>query len=236
MKNLLFFIALLITGMSIDCPAQKKPFELAIIGETLKDFNLPVYQGGEFQLSNQKGSNVLLIFPRGYYDKNKWCDICAYEYLDLADEFHNKKSAEKYQLDVIIVLPYDENTIAEWLMDIPDGYASLEEGKYLPDTSTNEKAKIWARFANKHYPKKFSVKKGETPQPFKILVDKKHELSERLDIFRTEWWGTSVEQNIPTYILLDKDGTVVFKYISQHTTDRPSVNYLIKVIEKLLND
>lgn len=236
MKNQLFFIVLIIICVGIDSFPQKIPLDLAIIGEPLRDFNLPIYQGGEFQLSNEKGNNILLVFPRGYYDKDVWCEICAYEYLDLVDEFHNKKLAEKYYLDVIIVLPYDENTIDEWLTDIPDVYALLEARKHLPDTSTNENAINWVRFVNKHYPKIFSIKKGETPQPFKILIDKKHILSERLEIFRTELWGTSVEQNIPTYILLDTNGTVVFKYISQHTIDRPTMNYLIKVINKFLND
>ena len=116
-------------------------------------------------------------------------------------------------------------------MDMPEVYESLEAGKHLADTLTNEKAMTWVHFANKHYPKTFSIKKGETPQPFKILSDEKHELSERLDIFRTEWWGTKVDQNMPTFILLDTSGRVVFKYISQHTIDRPTSDYLLKIMD-----
>jgi len=234
MKSKFFPITFIIICLCINSFPQKKPLELVIIGEPLKEFNLPVYKAGEFKLSDEKGKNVLLVFPRGYYDKDVWCDICAYEYLDLVDEFHNKKLAEKYNLDIVIVLPYDENTIEKWLMDMPEVYESLEAGKRLPDTLTNEKSMTWVHFANKHYPKTFTIKKGETPQPFRILSDEKHELSERLDIFKTEWWGTKVEQNLPTFILLDKDGTVVFKYISQHTIDRPTSAYLMQIMDALI--
>ena len=234
MKIKFYLITLIIIYLNTYSFPQKKPLDLAVIGEPLKDFSLSIYQGDEFQLSAEKGKNVLLVFPRGYYDKDVWCDICAYEYLDLVDEFHNKKLAEKYNLDLVIILPYDKNTIEKWLIDLPEVYASLEAGKHLADTLTNEKAMTWVHFANKHYPKTFTVLKEETPQPFKILMDEKHELSERLEIFRTEWWGTKVEQNLPTFILLDTDGKVVFKYISQHTIDRPTSGYLIKIMDALI--
>lgn len=234
MQSRIIFLFIITISISINGFSQKKPLDLAIIGEPLKDFRLPIYKGGEFQLSDEIGKNVLLVFPRGYYDKDVWCDICAYEYLDLVDEFYNKNLSEKNNLDVIIVLPYDQNTIEKWLTDIPEVYESLEAGKYLPDTLTNEKSMTWVHFANKHYPKTFSIKKGETPHPFKILSDEKHEVSGRLDIFRTEWWGTKVDQNVPTFILIDKDGNVVFKYISQHTIDRPTSDYLLKIMDEFI--
>jgi peroxiredoxin len=235
MKSKFFYITLIIICLGINIFPQKEPLDLAVIGEPLKEFNLPVYKADEFKLSDEKGKNVLLVFPRGYYDKDVWCDICAYEYFDLVDEFYNKKLAEKYNLDVVFILPYDEKTIEKWLMDMPEVYyESLEAGKHLPDTLTNEKSMTWVHFANKHYPKTFTIKKGETPQPFKILKDEKHELSERLEIFKTEWWGTKVEQNMPTFILLDTDGKVVFKYISQHTIDRPTSAYLITIMDALI--
>jgi len=234
MKIKFYLITLIIICLNTNSFPQKKPLDLAVIGEPLKDFSLAIYQGGEFQLSTEKGKNVLLVFPRGYYDKDIWCDICAYEYLDLVDEFHNNKLTEKYNLDLVIILPYDKSTIEKWLIDLPEVYASLEAGKHLADTLTNDKAMTWVHFANKHYPKTFALLNEETPKPFKILMDEKHELSERLEIFRIEWWGTKVEQNLPTFILLDTDGKVVFKYISQHTIDRPSSGYLIKIMDALI--
>lgn len=234
MKSKALYILLILVCLTFDFYAQKKPLDLAIIGEELKNFSLPIYHGGEFQLSNEKGKNVLLVFPRGYYDKDVWCDICAYEYLDLIDEFYNKELAKKNNLDVLFILPYDENTIEKWLTDMSEVYESLEAGKHNPDTLTNERAMTWVHFANKHYPKTFTIKKGETPQPFRILVDEKHELSERFEIFKTEWWGTAVDQNMPTFILLDKEGTVVFKYISQHTIDRPTTGYLKTIMDAVI--
>ena len=186
MKSAILSIVIVLLCLNISF-SQKKPVDLAIIGEPLKDFSLPVYNVGDFKLSDEKGKNVLLVFPRGYYDKDVWCDICAYEYLDLVDEFYNKRLTEKYDLDLVFILPYDTSTIKQWLEDLPEVYAGLEEGKHLADTLTNEKAMTWVNFANKHYPKTFNVKKGETPQPFRILSDADHQVSERLDIFKTEW-------------------------------------------------
>ena len=130
------FISILFFTLSIcvNCYSQKKPLDLAILEEPLKDFSLPVYNGEEYQLSAEKGKNILLVFPRGYYDKDVWCDICAYEYLDLIDEFYNNKLAEKYNLDLVFILPYADTTIAKWLMDMPEVYESLEAGKHNPDT------------------------------------------------------------------------------------------------------
>lgn len=233
MKNSIIYIIMILLFFSASY-SQNKPLDLAILDEPLKDFTLPIYDGGEFKLSNELGKNVLLIFPRGYYDKDIWCDICAYEYLDLVDEFYNKHFAEKYNLDLVFILPYDTATIRKWLEDLPAVYAGLEEGKHLADTLTNERSMTWVRFANKHYPKTFNIKTGETPHPFRILSDADHQLSERLDIFRNEWWKTKVEQNIPTFILLDKEGKIVFKYVSQHTIDRPSSSYLFKVLNALI--
>ena len=213
---------------------QKKPLDLAILGEPLKDFTLPVFQGGEYQLSKNINKNILLVFPRGYYNKDVWCDICSYEYLDLVDEFYNKKLAEKYNLDIAVILPYDEATIEMWIKDMPETYSSLEAGKHT-DTVNNEKAKTWVLFTQRHYPKTFNITEGKTPVPFKILMDKNHELSERLEIFKTEWRGTTVDQNMPTFILLDRQGKVVFKYISQHTIDRPTMNYLTQVMDTFIH-
>ncbi|MCU0406571.1 MAG: peroxiredoxin family protein [Ignavibacteriaceae bacterium] len=233
MNNLKFILLLILLFLS-NSFSQRRPLDLAIIGEPLKDFTLPVYNGGDFTLAEERGKNLLLIFLRGYYDKDIWCDICAYEYLDLVDEFSNKHLAEKYNLDLVFILPYDTVTIRKWLDDLPEVYAGLEAGKHLADTLTNEKSMTWVHFANKHYPKTFTMKDGETPQPFRILSDEDHQVSERLDIFRTEWWGTKVEQNLPTFILLDTEGTVIFKYISQHTIDRPTSFYLQRILDALI--
>ena len=67
MKNLIIILFLLCvaTGYS-----QPKPRDLALLENPLRDFTLPVYQGGSFTLSEHTEKNVLLVFPRGYYDKD----------------------------------------------------------------------------------------------------------------------------------------------------------------------
>ena len=53
-------------------------------------------------------------------------------------------------------------------------------------------------------------------------------------IFREEWGGTKVDQNVPTIFILDKERRVSFKYFSQMTNDRPSGEYLVKYLERML--
>ena len=80
---------------------------------------------------------------------------------------------------------------------------------------------------------KMSLEKGKIPTPFPILVDGERAVSKGLGIFSTDWNGSKIEQNIPTVFILDKNGTVQFKYISQNTFDRPGAEYLLKFIGKL---
>ena len=83
----------------------------------------------------------------------------------------------------------------------------------------------------KLFPKKYMYKKGKVPTPFPILVDGERTVSKGLGIFSTDWNGSKIEQNIPTVFILDKKGTVQFKYISQNTFDRPGAEYLMKFIK-----
>lgn len=214
--------------------AQRKPLDLALLGNELRDFSLPFYQGGTFTLSEFRGKNVLLHFPRGYYDKDWWCDICAYQYFDLVNENEKRNLAELFNLEIVVVLPYDTKTIGKWLLDMPKVYRSLANWKFIDPDSAGDREMNWSAYVKEYFPKEFDYKRGNVPIPFKILVDADHALSERLDIFRTEWWGTQVDQNVPTTILLDGEGRVVFKHVSQYTLDRPSVAYLIKIMETFL--
>ena len=214
--------------------AQPKPMDMALLGHELRDFSLPVYQGGTFTLSEFRGKNVLLHFPRGYYDKDWWCDICAYQYFDLVKEHEKRNLTELFNLEIVVVLPYDTKTIAKWLLEMPEVYQSLSDWKFIDTDTASDQEKNWSVYVKKHFPKEFDYNRGSVPTPFKILMDADHTFSERLDIFRTEWWGTQVDQNIPTTILLDIKGRIVFKHISQYTLDRPSVVYLIKIMETFL--
>ena len=42
------------------------------------------YQGDTVSLSQFRGKNVLLLFPRGRYE-NQWCRYCHYQYTELVE-------------------------------------------------------------------------------------------------------------------------------------------------------
>lgn len=233
-EKMQYTVLLLSFVFSQNAFSQVRPMEMAILENPLRDFTLPVYRGGNFTLSSETGKNILLIFPRGYYDKDVWCDICPYQYFDMVDMYEKNDLKHKYNLEIVFILPYNQDVIRKWLLDMPDVNASLVNDRKRDSTSASDKERRWVAYLNKFYYKDFPYKRGEVPEPFKILVDEKHQLSKRLGIFRTEWWGTEVDQNIPTVILLDKNRNVVFKYVGQYTLDRPNAEYLLKVFKTFL--
>ncbi|MBN2265755.1 MAG: hypothetical protein JW775_08080, partial [Candidatus Aminicenantes bacterium] len=72
--------------------------------------------------------------------------------------------------------------------------------------------------------------------PFPILVDGERTLSAKLDLFRNEWSGGKVAQNIPSVYIVDADGVLQFKYVGQNTLDRPAYDYLLKVLEVIIGN
>jgi peroxiredoxin len=228
---LIIFLCLL---FSTSIFADKELDRLAVLGSQLKDFKLPILGGGEFQLSKFKGKNVMLVFPRGYYDYDYWCDICAYQYADLVDEQQKQDLMKKYNIEIVFILPYREWTVKKWLDEIPVTLAWHDDWRDKDYETASKEWKEWIDYCRVHYPKKFNWVKGKTPAPFKVLVDAKQEFSKRLDIFRMKWGGTEIHQNIPTTIILDKNHRVIFKHRSQYTLDRPSIKYLIKFMDAFL--
>ena len=81
------------------------------------------------------------------------------------------------------------------------------------------------------FPEDYSLAKGEILAPFPILVDGERTLSKKLDLFRNEWGGGKVDQNIPSVYIIDANGVLQFKYLGQNTVDRPGYDYLLKVLE-----
>ncbi len=88
------------------------------------------------------------------------------------------------------------------------------------------------QIAKRYFPNDYMYEKGKVPTPFPILMDADRTVTGGLGIFTTEWSGSKVGQNIPTILILDKEGTVQFKYMSQNTFDRPSADYLMRFLEK----
>ena len=204
----------------------------AVVGQPMADFTLPVYQGGSLTLSSLRGKNVLILFPRGYADVNYWCTICNYRYVELAELEKAQKIQEEYNVKILVVFPYSRDVVKAWLEALPGQLESIKARKNPADPSKlDEAGKARMERSRQLYPKDLSLEKGAILDPFPILVDGDRTLSKKLDLFRTEWGGGKVDQNIPSVYIVDANGILQFKYIGQNTVDRPGYDYLLKVLE-----
>jgi len=212
-------------------PAEPRP-QPAIVGQPMADFTLPVYQGGTLTLSSLRGKNVLILFPRGYAAENYWCTICNYRYVELAELEKAQKIREKYNLEILVVFPYARDIVKAWLEALPGQLETVRATKNPADPAAlDEKAKIRMERFRQLFPADYKLEKGEILAPFPILVDGERTLSKKLDLFRTEWTGSKVDQNIPSVYIVDAAGVLQFKYLGQNTVDRPGYDYLLKVLE-----
>jgi len=212
-------------------PAEPRP-QPAIVGQPMADFTLPVYQGGTLTLSSLRGKNVLILFPRGYAAENYWCTICNYRYVELAELEKAQKIREKYNLEILVVFPYARDIVKAWLEALPGQLETVRATKNPADPAAlDEKAKIRMERFRQLFPADYKLEKGEILAPFPILVDGERTLSKKLDLFRTEWTGSKVDQNIPSVYIVDPAGVLQFKYLGQNTVDRPGYDYLLKVLE-----
>ncbi|MBS3820008.1 redoxin domain-containing protein [bacterium] len=223
-----FLILLLWSSLSLYSGQEIRP---VTVDMPMPDFTLPAYQGGEVSLSDLKGKNILLIFPRGLAAENNWCHVCPYQYMELVEFDKKIDLRKKYNVEILFVLPYKKSKVAEWVKNFPDLLADIENWKHPEHPEKLDKQeKQRMEMAHKYFPKDFTYEKGEVPFPFPILMDTKQKVSKGLEIFTTEWSGSSVEQNIPTILIVDEQGLVQFKYISQKTFDRPSPEYLTEIL------
>ena len=137
-------------------------------------------------------------------------------------------------MEILFVLPYGREMVEEWVEVFPDQLTDIENWRNPPDPGNlDERGKRRMEIAKTYFPKNYMYEKGNVPTPFPILIDADRTITKGLGIFTTEWSGSKIDQNIPTLLILDKDGTVQFKYMSQNTFDRPSAEYLRKFLETL---
>jgi hypothetical protein len=204
----------------------------AIAGEAMPLFTLPVYGGGEFALQNHRGKNILLMFPRGWVG-NSWCLFCPYQYLDLADLEKKEQLRKKYNLEIVFVMPYSSERIADWFASFPATVKRLE-GIRNPSggTAVQNEFNAWAR---EHYPKTFDLSAGVPDKAFPVLCDENRTLSKRLKIFTEFWDNAQSEQNMSAIYLVDKTGVLRWKYVSQMTEDRPSTEFMMQVIQEVVS-
>lgn len=200
----------------------------AVINHQMPDFTLPVYGGGEFNLSKQLGKNVLIVFPRGWIGDH-WCQVCHYQYAELMDILKKQNLEKKYNLEIVFVLPYSNEKIADWVDKFQAGLNTVEQWKSPQGQNISQRQKEFADFIRQNYPNKYEIKTNELTIP--ILVDADRKVSRSLQLFANFWDGIRSEQNIPTIFLVDKTGKVKFKYHSQTTFDRPDAESLVNVIK-----
>ena len=68
-----------------DLTAQTQPLRPVSVGSPMPDFTLPAFQGGEITLSELRGKNVMIVFPRGLSRPESWCHICPYQHAELVE-------------------------------------------------------------------------------------------------------------------------------------------------------
>ena len=203
----------------------------ATSGEPMPGFSLPVHGGGKYTLNEHKGKNILLMFPRGWVG-NSWCAFCPYQYLDLAELEKKEQIMKKYNLEIVFVMPYNDERITEWLVKFPETMKTLE-GIKNPPAGTSGMQKEFADWTKAHFPHSFDLS-GGVPNTFPVLCDEQRTLSKQLKLFTAFWDGASSEQNVAAIYLIDKNGILRWKYISQMTEDRPSTEHLMQVIRETL--
>lgn len=231
MKKRTILLGMLICVLSFATFAQS--IQPGYLGNKISDFKLQTYQGTELAISGLEGKNVLLVFPRGKVTDQIWCALCMYQYAELAYLEQTQNIRDKYNLEIVFVLMMDKDSTEQWYKGFSERLARIEQWKY-PEDTTNQAVMDWAYFCRDAYPQSFDYNEETIPRDFPIMLDADKKVSKAFGLYRYEWDGTRTDQNIATIFLLDKEGTIRFKYHSQATQDRPSADYLIEMIEKLL--
>jgi peroxiredoxin len=230
--TILVGVALLLAVPGLVARAQAPAIRPVTVGSPMPDFTLPAYEGGAVTLSAFKGRTVILIFPRGYAAPGAWCHVCNYQHSELVEYDAQQQFRKKKNVEVLFVMPYAKEAIADWIDKYPQQLADLEAWKNPPDPSKlDEAGRQRMERSRKSYPKAFHVTKGQVPTPFPILLDADRAVSKGLGLFTTEWSGSKVDQNVPTVFVIDPAGVVQFKYFSQNTLDRPGIEHLARIVD-----
>ncbi|HNW49483.1 MAG TPA: redoxin domain-containing protein [Prolixibacteraceae bacterium] len=226
----LLLAAFLVGGYSVY--AQENKINLPMIDQPVSNFTLTDQNGKQVSLSDYKGKNVMLIFSRGMVKEDYWCQICHYQYADIADIEKKESVREKYNLEVLFILPYSADTIKNWIAMFPTQMEVIKNWKYPKDTvNVSEGTMNWAKTTRKLLPKDFSFDPNHIETPFPILADANRLVSNGFKLYKNE---PKAPQNTPAIYMIDKEGKLRFKYICQDTTDRPSFHYLFQLIEKMV--
>ena len=153
------FLVTTLSGYSL--VIQIRPVSLQ---KPMPDFTLPVYQGEPITLSQLKGKNILLIFPRGLAGKDHWCHVCNYQYVELAELEKKHNIREKYQVEILFVLPYNQEMVQEWVEKFPDQLKDIENWKNPANLEKlDEKGKSRLKMIRDNFPNEYSYEPGKVP-------------------------------------------------------------------------
>jgi peroxiredoxin len=231
MRQLVYSILIILisTGYS-----QNENIFPVTINEKFPDVTLQTVQGEMVRIADFNGKNIMLIFPRGKVTPEVWCPICHYQYLEMVTVEESEKLREKFNMEIFFVLPYSSDSLQHWINAFPQSLQSINNWKF-PDDEANidENVREWMEYAREFFPYSFDYSADQFELKLPVLFDPDRIVSEGLMIFREEWGGTTVAQNVPTIFILDKEGKVKFKYFSQYTNDRPDAKYIVRYLEKM---
>jgi hypothetical protein len=149
--SLMVWFGLLVPPLAAQAPAIKK----AYLGQPMADFELATLDGKMVRLSALKGKNVMLVFPRVFYAVDEYCSLCGYQYAELADHYQAGRWKEKFNLEVLYVLPFSTEVTRTWIARIPKMLEEVESWKNpKPEDLKNEGTRRWMEIMRQSYPKK----------------------------------------------------------------------------------
>jgi len=227
--------ALIILLTCIEIHAQNDGMFPVTVNEKIPSYSFVDMDGKAINSNDLSGKNVMLVFIRGKVTKSIWCPICQYQYLELAEMEKVENFREKFNMEIFFVLPYRTDSLQNWVNAFPKSIQTIENWKYPKDLDSLPQAtQDWAVYAKEFFPETYKEFPGKSDLSLPVVFDQDQSLSKGLQIYREEWGGTTVEQNVPTIFILDENGIVRFKYFSQMTNDRPNAIYLKRYIENML--
>ena len=199
----------------------------------MPDFTLPVYQGGTLTLSSLRGKNVLILFPARLRGRELLVHDLQLPLRRAGRAREGPEDPREIQRRGPGRLPPTPGTSSR-PGSRPCPASSRRSGtrrtRPTRPSSTKKERSGWSGSASS-FPTITRSRRARVLAPFPILVDGERTISKNLDLFRTEWTGSKVDQNIPSVYIIDANGVLQFEYLGQNTVDRPGYDYLFKVLE-----
>ena len=71
-----------------------------------------------------------------------------------------------------------------------------------------------------------------------MISDRGAKIAKEYDVywFTTGFGNMKVKQAVPSKFLIDKNGTIIWKYVGKDKTDRPTVKMMMILIDKYLKN